>query len=307
MNRTYLLLTALLTVPFSAQATVSKTWTFSGTSAPGNGLSSMTAYATQAITGGGATFQTTGVSFGYYSGGLGVGSPSDYISGSLKTPDHAFDNNGAAGNTNLYDCMGGGGSSGSPDCSPNGAVDAAVFKFDTNTTLTGVNIGYKSGDADISVLAYTGTNAATEANDLTNKTFAWLLSHSWTFVGNYADLAAGTTSAYTKAINGLKAGAPASAAPVSSSYWLISAYTSSAGNTVGNNGNGNGNTTGLDFGNDYFKIHSLTGTPGNPGVQQSGSAPEPTSLLLLVSGMLGWRMSRRNVEETSNSMAAIQA
>jgi hypothetical protein len=79
----------------------------------------------------------------------------------------------------------------------------------------------------------------------------------------------------------------------SSSYWLVSAYTSVAGS-------GNDSDTNLDFGNDYFKISSLTGIPGTSNNPPSNGVPEPSSLVLLVGGLMGWRLTRTNATNSQS-------
>jgi len=222
------------------------TWTLSG-SAP-SGISSISAfsvaYPTQSTPN--PTFSTASWSF-YAGNGLGVTS-----SGESGSPEHAVDNNFR--------------------------IDALLFRFGANTILDQLTIGWPddgSLDSDISVLRYTGavdpvTGALPGDRNISGESISQLLTRGWEFVGSY-DVDPNTPEEINP--NNL-----------SSSYWLISAYSSSWGT-------GLGDATGDTY-KDYFKLASLTGTTASttPGV----SVPEPTSLLLLAGGMLGWRLNRKN-------------
>ncbi len=67
-------------------------------------------------------------------------------------------------------------------------------------------------------------------------------------------------------------------------------------------------TTGIggavNNGNDYFKISGLGANKVSTGTTPSASTPEPTSLFLLASGMLGWRMTRKNQGQSVASIPA---
>lgn len=213
---------------------------------------------------------------GAWSGGIGVQSAEDGTFGS--SPHHAFDNDGGNGND-----------SETPDEAPDGDVDAALFQFDQSVTLTNISLGWSQYDSDLSILAYIPTNADPTVPTILDKTFSDLLASGWQLVGNYADVAPGGS------------GSAAISTAVSSSYWLVSAFTTCANATradstctAGPSANGGS----LDFGNDYFKISSLTGnfsttSGGNNGV------PEPSIYLLLSIGLLGWRMNSNRVARDS--------
>lgn len=267
MNKHNLLLILAALSPMTAHATASwnfTTWnetnygsqgTFAGSSGSGNVVVSAFSTTGNPETGYG-TFQTG--TLGSWSGGIGVTSAEDGAFGSA--PNHAFDNDGN-----------------SVDEKPAGDVDAAVFSFNQSVSLNSLSIGWYSGDADISVLAYTGNSGSmTNPEDITGKTFTDLLASGWEFIGNYMNV-----------YNMPNDTATINPSDTSSSYWLVSAYTSCANNTC--------NANDGYFGNDYFKISGLGGnitTNGGGGNGGNNGVPEPSSLLLLVGGLLSWRLYR---------------
>ncbi|MCQ8181590.1 PEP-CTERM sorting domain-containing protein [Methylomonas sp. SURF-1] len=222
------------------------TWSFNGTGTTvPSGIKSIQAFS---INSGNTTFSTA-TSWTAYSGGIGV---KGFSSESTAEPQHATDNNGN--------------------------LEAILFRFDESTILDKLSIGWPSTiayDSDISVLRYIGTVDSTGAlpstSNISGESISQLLSRGWEFVGSY-----NTVKGTEEDIN---------PDHLSSSYWLISAYSSSWGS-------GKGETTQVDNGNDYFKLLSLTS--GAPGTTPGTSVPEPTSLLLLAGGMLGWRLNRKN-------------
>src|SRR6478736_2402914 len=78
---------------------------------------------------------------GTYSGGLGVCNQSAAESPNCGTPNHAVDNSGA--------------------------FDSVLFSFNTAVDLDRVDFGYISGDADFSVLRYTGAGTVSSLANLT--------------------------------------------------------------------------------------------------------------------------------------------
>jgi hypothetical protein len=176
-------------------------------------------------------------------GGSGRGMSTGTDSGS---PNHAFDNTGT--------------------------TELLSLQFGTKVDLDSVTVGWSSTDADLSVLAYTGSGSPTT---VAGRTWSQLLASGWSLIGHYAGSGTGTRTINT--------------GNVTSSWWLISAFNSGFGGSV---------TSGLDNGNDYVKLLAVAGSavsvcvPGTPGCGGQ-QVSEPASLALFGLAALGVMAVRR--------------
>ena len=158
-------------------------------------------------------------------------------------------------------------------------VDLFQLTFASKVDLESVKIGWNGtdnngNDSDISVLAYTGPATAT-APDLNGKSLAQLLTSGWSLVGHYGNVGSNTNPDNTAKIT----------SNISSSWWLVSAYSSNYGNAAAEQYQTctSGGNSICDIKNDYFKLMSVAGTISPP----DNKVPEPGSLALAAAGLLG--------------------
>ncbi len=157
----------------------------------------------------------------------------------LNSPQHAVDNSGKD-------------------------YDALLFSFDKIVDVSKLGIGWYSGDADVSLLAYTG---ATPFSGSLSGNWLDLLANGWSVVGNYDRNGTGEFNV--------------NAADYTSGYWLVGAYNRAFGGNLSKN-------------NDYFKLNSITiEAVKPPDTPPPVTVPESGSLMLFLLGFIGLLMARR--------------
>jgi hypothetical protein len=184
-----------------------------------------------------------GASMVYYpSFGLGITSPGE----STVSPDHAVDNAGP--------------------------TEAFLINFNSsNFALNQLSIGWMFGDADVSILRYTGTQAPV----LGSRTVADLKSAAgWDWVGDYSALSTSATMNFNN-----------TGTVKTASWWLVSAYDSGY--------SGKAATTPLSNDNDYFKLSGFGGSIVTPPPIPTTSVPEPGTFALFAVALAGFAGARR--------------
>lgn len=159
----------------------------------------------------------------------------------------------------------------------NERYEMVLISFSQSVALTNVKFGWVGTDSDYTVLAYGGAGAP----PLTGS--SWASMTGWTLIENYSNAKANVNNAINTTTT----------TPKYSSYWLIGAYNPLGGTPLSKNG--------IDTGNDYLKLASVTGlvctTGSGPNCTPNGKVSEPDSLALLgfaMLGMLGLRSRRRS-------------
>ena len=157
--------------------------------------------------------------------------------------------------------------------SPNHAVDneggdfdMLLLSFDEAVKLLSLDLGWISGDSDISLLAFNGSSFNTSS--LLGKKWEDLIGNGWQSAGNYYNVDYGSNSGNVNSTG------------ITSQYWLVGAYNDKLGGFTGSNKN-------LSSGNDYFKVKGVS--VERPPV----NVPEPGALMLLALGLIGLGVARR--------------
>jgi len=208
--------------------------------------------------GAGAGAESTGYRAAFLSpqgsaSGYGVKSQLEGLSAS--PPEHSMDNN--------------------PDAN---LPDLILLKFNTSVALDTVKLGWSQSDADFTVMAYTGNATLTDMQTLiTGKNASTLTGNGtgtgWALVENSGDpdtSTVGYSSNGTDIQRTVNNGSGLNSNKnVSSSWWLISAYSA---------GFGGGSMDSLV---DYVKVLGVS-TKDVPG-----KVPEPGSIALLGLGLIG--------------------
>lgn len=143
-----------------------------------------------------------------------------------------------------------------------GDTDMLLFTFDDLVSITKINIGYYSGDSDISIAAF--------------DSLPTLQGQTWESVANAASYSASFSNLETSNYS-----IASSTAGVDSKYWVIGAY------------NGAFGSPGWTTGNDNLKIAGITTTLGATPKPPTDVA-EPSSLAILASFGLfaAWRRKK---------------
>ncbi|MDQ8022673.1 MAG: exosortase-dependent surface protein XDP1 [Moraxellaceae bacterium] len=161
----------------------------------------------------------------------------------------------------------------------NQRYDSLLFSFTSAIQLTSVQMGWWSGDSDITLLAYTGTlnaDGSIPSNKLVGLTYSSLLSNGWVLAGNYANVQSNKT-----AVN---------SGGLSAQHWLVGAF-NPLGGSVPN---------GFSQGDDNVKVKYLFGeystSSSSSSSSSGGTVPEPGSLLLVslsIAAVAGLRKRRK--------------
>jgi hypothetical protein len=151
-----------------------------------------------------------------------------------------------------------------------GRFDTVLLSFATAVTLSGVTIGWRDTDSDISVLAFDGNQANAS---ISGKNYSQINTNGWKLVGQYGGPSGSTDSNADIAVN--------TAGSFTSKLWLIGAYNPNfvgpAGETL--------NSPSTSY-KDHVKILAFAAT-----TTQKVPEPSSSSLLLVAAGAMGlwWR------------------
>ena len=254
----------LKTPAYGGTGTISSQRVFSALGTDGATTATITGYANTAA-GGGLEKQlqtgTDGVGIHSYSGGIGLKNADHCTSGSGcdlnegTNPEHAFDNNER--------------------------FDFALVDFGSReVNLTHVSAGWFDTDADITVLAYTGSGDPTlDGSSLSS------LPSGWQVIGNYAELQ--NRSGYTANITAQTQPTSNPTTWIYSSLWLIGAFSPDVGGACYDvDSYGGCGAKSLD----HVKFDWIKGYARTP---DEGSAPEPGSLALFGLALGGLLLASR--------------
>lgn len=134
-------------------------------------------------------------------------------------------------------------------------TDFLLLQTAPSIALTSVSFSWTSGDADFSVLRYTGGADPLTALDGGATTMSSLLSGGWSVVNTVNGGGSGTYNAFNPGA-------------LASRHWIIAAHNTALAPNAG-----------LDGGDDAFKLSGVGGTVS--------TVPEPSTYALMGAGLLG--------------------
>lgn len=261
---------AVLASVASAPAAAQATWNYatftqgaSNANNYGNSWSASQGGTTLRVTGfsngSGTTFATANVA--NYGSGSGFGIKSQTEGLNIGTPQHAMDNSIGTDMLALH-FTGAGNAEASVVLT---SITSGWHNTNSSLYTCGVNGNSLCGtDSDISLLRWGGVGTPVIAG----KTHAQLLAAGWQLVDHYSNMV--DDQARNTGLNSGSAG---------SSWWLISAYSSSWGGAS------------MTDGNDFVKVlASVTALPSN-----DNQTPEPGSMALAAGALLATMAMRRRV------------
>lgn len=253
-----------------------------GCTSNGTGGTSMTvsAYSTQNASSGTTNFQSTTPV---------AGSPAGTYYTNAYLSDQGTSGVGAA---NRNEGTGAGSPNHGVDNIPAGAWDGILMSFGSSSTvLSSFGIGWggnasgATAPVDITILRWTGTGAPTSTSATAPGVggSSLLAASGWSLVGSYKDVGADSSLPFGGS-------ARSTGATSGSSYWLITAFNYVLNGNSWSCKTTTGSST-CDEGDDSFKLNYVT-TAALP-VPPGGKAPEPATLALAATALLGMSLARR--------------